>query len=96
MTYRIFKKHPVTGAYVVQAQANDVSVKGNFQSAAIEWARKYARPQDTELDLLVARFGASSIRELKHIVLRRMRPEPPPWRVVPKHELYQCLEEEID
>lgn len=94
MTYRIFKKHSTTGAYVVQA--NDVSVKGNFQAAAVEWARQHAKPHEVELDLLVARFGVSSIHELKHIVLRRTRPEPPPWRVVPKHELYQDLEEEID
>lgn len=84
MLYRIFRKQKY-GPYALTSGKEDVTVKGSYQHAAVEWAKKYAPESADELDLLVSRLGLPGrIESLRRVVLRKVPPEPPTptWAIV--------------
>lgn len=79
MTYRIFKFNANTRTFTRRhSQADDITVKGSFDEAAIEWATTMYGGTGIELVLLVARFGSSAIDEIRYVRLVR---NTPPWSV---------------
>lgn len=94
MTYRIFRKVGAIPLWdLCRPGQQDVTVKGDYRAAALDWASKYALPSAIELDLMVCRFGSNCIAQMRHVKLRR---QSAPWVVVPFQEFDDDEPEEFD
>lgn len=90
MIYHIFRYFPSVRAY----RLSDRDASGDtFEHAARTWAEGWARPSESSLDLLVARFSNNIVSELRRVQLKR---QPNPWTVVNQSDWDNCNDEEDD